>query len=127
TVRAPEGKLKGRILVDAFGRERVELDGDTDPTIDITWPDLDDVDPAVVVEAIAKAAATGTVPPEVIVRLLLTALGVRDVDGILEQLVDEDGHFVWPDPPPLGGGQGSDAAGLARAGGDPADAGPGSM
>jgi hypothetical protein len=127
SVRAPQGDLKGTIRRDpATGREYVTLAGDTDVTIDVVWPDLDEHEPQALVEAVAKAAATGVVPPEVVLRLLLTALGVRDVDGIVQELLDEDGTFRWPGTPPLGG-QGGDAASRERAGRDPADTEPGSM
>lgn len=125
-VRAVNGPLRGVIRRDPWtGREQVALAGDTDPTIDIVWPSLDDTDVAALVEAIKKASDTGTVPPEVVLRLLLTALGVRQVDQIVEQLLDDDGNFQWPTGPPLGGGQ--SAADRQRAGKDPADTGPGSM
>jgi hypothetical protein len=127
-VRSARGPLKGRIVRDPFyDREVVELAGDTPATVDITWPDLDDTDPAVLVEAIVKAASTGTVPPQEILRLLLTALGVQHVDELVEEMLDDTtGEFLWPTPAPIGG-QGGQAAGLARAGGDPVDAGPGPM
>lgn len=122
SVRAHRGRLKGSISVDAWtGREVVTLAGDTDQTIDITWPRLDDVDPAAVVKAVVEANGTGTIPPEVVARLLLTALGVRNVDQLVEAMVGPDGEFLWPQP------LGSPAADRARDGGDPADSGPGSM
>jgi hypothetical protein len=101
-VRAPEGPLKGVLQVDAYGRESVKLNGNTDPTIDIDWPDLD-ADPEKVITAVVNAASTGTLPPEHIARLLLTALGVKNVDTLLEAMTDDEGRFVWPDGPPLGG------------------------
>lgn len=123
-VRAPQGGLTGTIKRDTYGRETVALAGDTDTTIDVAWPDLDDVEPQVLVEAITKAAATGTIPPELVARLLLQALGVRDVDGIVEALTDEQGNFMWPSPPPIaGGGTGQVAADATRTGADPADVG----
>ncbi|GAA4439457.1 hypothetical protein [Phytohabitans houttuyneae] len=125
-VRAPKGALKGQVKRDQVtGREVLTLAGETDDTIDLAWPDLDETETGAVITAIKAAADTGTVPPEVILRLLLTALGVRDVDGIMRKMVGEDGEFRWPTPP--GAGTGADAAALARGGGDPAQAGPGRM
>lgn len=125
-VRAPKGSLKGQIRRDpTSGREYLTLAGTTSDVLDITWPDLEDTPVNILVEAIEKANATGTVPPEVIVRLLLTALGVRNVDDIVEKLIDEDGNFIWPASPPLAAG--SQLAALARAGGDPAQDGTGPM
>jgi hypothetical protein len=123
SVRAPQGALKGTILRDRYGRETVTLAGDTDATIDVVWPDLDDTDPAALVEAVTKAAATGVMPPELILRLLLTALGVRHVDELVEVMLDDDGRFIWPQAPPIGSGQA--AADAMRGGGDPTDHLPG--
>jgi hypothetical protein len=121
-VRAPRGKLKGLITVDEYGRETVTLAGDTDQTVDVAWPPLDEINPAVLVTAIVQASTTGTVPPLEIARLLLQALGVRDLDEILDKLVDPDtGEFLWPDQaarPSKSAGQA--AVDAYRAGQDPA-------
>jgi hypothetical protein len=95
-VRAPDGPLTGIITVDEWGRQTVTLDDDVDTTVDIAWPDLDDIDVKTVVDAIVSADATGLVPPEVTSRLLLEALGVKDVDGILSKLVDDQGRWIGP-------------------------------
>lgn len=126
-VRAARGPLQGRITRDPlYDREIVELAGDTEATVDITWPPLDDIDPKAMVEAVVEAASTGTVPPEEILRLLLTALGVQHVDELVEDMLDDTtGEFLWPSTPL--GGQGQQAAALARTGGDPAAVGPGPM
>lgn len=125
-VRAVNGPLRGTIRRDAWtGNEQVALAADTDLTVDIVWRDLDDTDIATTVHAIKTASDTGTVPPEVVLRLLLTALGVRQVDDIVGQLLDDDGGFMWPNGPPLGGGP--SAADRQRAGQDPADTGTGRM
>jgi hypothetical protein len=117
-VRAPQGKLNGVIGRDEYDRETVTLAGDTEKTIDVAWPDLRDLDPAGMVTAIVAASSTGTIPPEQVVRLLLTALGVRNVDEIVDELVDDDGNFLWPSTPPIG--QGQSAVNALRAGLDPA-------
>lgn len=123
SVRAPKGPLKGTV-VDDDGVEIVELDGDTESTVDIAWPDLKDLDLATVITAIVEASSTMTVPPEIVVRLLLTALGVRSVDEIVDAMTDEQGNFLWPDSPPIAGKSPAD---VARDGGDPAASGGGSM
>lgn len=100
SVRAPRGPLKGTIKRDRFrDRELVELAGDTDATIDIIWPDLSDTTAKEKVDAIVSANATGTIPPEQILRLLLAALGVREADTIIEAMVGADGAFLWPGSP----------------------------
>lgn len=133
STRAPQGALNGKVSLDPYGQETVILAGDTDQTVDIVWPDLDDTDVGVLVKAITEAAATGVMPPEEVLRLLLATLGVRNVDALVEAMLDDQGNFEWPNPPPMragGGNFGGDPnnpAALARGGGDPATAEPGSM
>jgi hypothetical protein len=126
STQAPSGLLQGKATVDEYGRENVVLAGDTDQTVDVVWPELDDSDPAAMVESITKAAGVGVIPPEVLLRLFLNAFGVRNADALVESMIDEDGTFIWPSTPPMGG-QGGAAANLARNGGDAATAGPGPM
>ncbi|QAY69999.1 hypothetical protein [Xylanimonas protaetiae] len=96
-VKAPQGPLRGRVeRDDQTGYESVILDGDTDATVEIDWPSLEKTPLNAIVEAIAKADDTGKLPPLVIVKLLLQALGVKDADEILDDLTDEDGNWVDP-------------------------------
>lgn len=127
SVRATRGKLTGKITVDRVtGREGLTLAGDTDTTIDVIWPPLDKMDPKAVIDAVVAANATGTVKPELVLRLILDALGVREAESILDEMTDDEGNFLWPTTgAPTGPGQ--QAADVARAGGDPATAGVGSM
>lgn len=118
SVRAPDGALKGRIIIDDWGRETVELAGGADTTIDVSWPDIDDTPANVIVQAIVQADQTGRIPPLVTARLLLEALGVRDVDAILDQLTDDHGNYLPPDSG--GGGAGQAAVDAFRRGEDPA-------
>lgn len=100
-VRAPQGRLRGTLGRDDYGRETVALVGDTEQTVDVNWPDLSDVDQAKVVKAVVEASAVGVMPPQVVLRLLLTALGVQNVDELVEELTDAAGNFEWPEPPPM--------------------------
>lgn len=129
SVRAPKGALKGKVVRDEdANREIVQLDGDTETTVDIAWSDLKDLAAETVVAAIVAAASTMTVPPEIVLRLTLTALGVKSTDEIVDAMLDEDGNFIWPSTPPIGGnGLGQSAADIAKAGGDPAANGDGTM
>jgi hypothetical protein len=96
-VKAPQGPLKGTIIRDPYtGREVYTLDGDTSRTLEVTWPPLDEIDPAAMVAAIVQADSTDTIPRLVVLRLLLQALRVDDVDEILEQVTDENGQFIDP-------------------------------
>ena len=120
--KAPRGPLRGTITRDSFtGREVLVLAGDTDTTIEIDWPPIDEVPLNVIVEAIAKADSTKTLPPVQIAKLLLAALGVKDADEIIEDLTDDDGN--WLDPYATVGQAVGDAAVAAfRRGVDPSEA-----
>lgn len=65
-------------------RERVVTD--LDLTVDVEWPSILEHDVKALVEAIEKANGTGEIPPDVTTRLLLTALGVDDVDELVEEM-----------------------------------------
>lgn len=95
-VIAPRGPLKGSMTRDGAAVV-VTLAGDTDRTLEIVWPSLDDLPIETLINAIVSADETGKVPPLVTLRLLLRALKVRDVDEILEALTDEDGNYIQPD------------------------------
>lgn len=120
SVRAPKGALKGTIVRDVSGQETVAVNGDVNTTIDISWPDLDEVDIGVLVNAIVAADGTMYMPPLTTLRLLLEALGVTDVDEILSKVTDDQGNFVRPDGG--GGGAGQAAVDAFRRGEDPAAA-----
>lgn len=96
-VKAPQGPLRGTVLRNPdTDRMVTTIAGDVDQTIEIDWPPLDDVPMDQLVKAIVEADGTMKVPPEVIARLLLQALGVKDVDDIVAELLDADGQWVDP-------------------------------
>ncbi len=97
SVKAPRGALRGRIRIDERGREVVELGDEYDMAIEFSWPSLDKIAVDVIVKAIVDADGTDKVPAEVIARLLLAALGVDDIDKVLEDYLDEDGRWIDPD------------------------------
>lgn len=101
SVRAPEGPLRGRVT-QVGTREQLKLRGRAEATVDIVWPEIDQLDPVKLVEAITKADSTAYLPPLVVARLLLQALGVRNVDEILDQMTGPDGEYV---PPAASAGQ----------------------
>lgn len=113
-VRTPNGPLRGTI--EQVGTravvtlEDVTIDGETAPmdrTIEVNWPPIVN-DMKEKIEAIVKASTLGNskgtpsghIPNEVIARLLLTNLGVENVDDILEALFDEEGNWVNPPDEP---------------------------
>ena len=101
-MKAPQGPLKGTTKRDDTGRELVTLAGDEDGsmrTVDISWPPLDDVPIDVLVKSITLADQTEKMPPKLTFRLLATALGVEDVDELIEELTDDDGNWIPLDVP----------------------------
>jgi hypothetical protein len=96
-IKAPRGPLRGTVTRDEWDTEQYELAGDIDRTVEITFGDLDQVDPKVLLEAVSIAADLELVPDLVILRAALMYLpGVEDVDEILDQVTDDDGNFVPP-------------------------------
>jgi hypothetical protein len=120
SVKAPQGALHGTVTRDAWtGQETVQLADDTDPTVEVVWPSLDETPMSVVVAAIVAADTTGKLPPEEVAKLLLHALGVQDVDEIVAGMTDDAGN--WLDPTATVGQAVGDAAVAAfRRGDDPA-------
>jgi len=96
-VKAPRGPLKGTVKIDEWGREVVTLQGDEDGTqhtVDIRFPPLEDTPVDVLVKAIATADQTMKMPPKLVFQLLAQALGVENIDELLEELLDEDGNWI---------------------------------
>jgi hypothetical protein len=97
-VRAPQGALKGKVGRDEWGRTVVTLDGETERTIEVSWPDLSETSIDVLTNAIASADSLELLPPLTVAKMLLAALHqyVVDPDEILEQITDEAGNFLPP-------------------------------
>lgn len=89
------GTLAGKVIPEADGTPRLELAGDVDPAPLIVFPPVLEHDAGEMIRAIVSAAtldgkqAAGTMDSETLTRLLLTTLGVSDVDGVLQALEDE--------------------------------------
>lgn len=96
-VRAPRGPLKGTVARAAInGDEVVLLAGDQTFGIHVEFPKLDRADVGTLMEAISKADGMDKLPPELLARLAMLALGVDDIDAWLEKIVDADGNFIPP-------------------------------
>lgn len=98
-VRAPGGPLAGT-ETRRFGEIEIELPDSTDAegnvltgaqrrTIDVAFPPILEVDTKETIEAIIAAADTDLPSPRLVLRLLLLALGVNEVDEHLDNF-DED-------------------------------------
>ncbi len=93
-VEAPRGRLRGTTTIDDWGRKHTVLAGAAEPVLEWVWPPLADLDPIQLVTAIVEADGTGKMPELTTVKLLLGALGVRDVDDLVAEMTDDDGNFV---------------------------------
>lgn len=100
-VKAPKGELRGMgtvVTVIDEGRrtERVAWAEDINPHVAIDWPPLIEHDTAETIAAISQAATlngqqlAGTMDLRTISRLVLSALGVQDVDQVLDGLFDDE-------------------------------------
>lgn len=92
-----------------------------EPVIDFAWPPIAGMDPVQLVAAIVQADSTEKMPPLTTARLLLSALGVPDVDEILTKYTDAEGNFVPPEGT-MKANAGSAATDAFRRGQDPAEA-----
>lgn len=117
-VIAPRGSLKGTVT-NEDDRLTVDLGGDTDDTILITWPEIRETEPAAVLAAAAEADALGVIPKTALATLVLHALGLDNVADLIDQMTDDDGQWVGPDDG-TEALDGAAAAAQARAGRAPA-------
>lgn len=90
------GTLAGQVVSELDGTPRLDLGGDLDPQVTVVFPSLLEHDASEIVGAIVSAATldgkatAGTMDDETLVRLLLAALGVRDVGAVLKALQDQE-------------------------------------
>lgn len=94
-VKAPRGPLRGTVQ-QVGNRQVVTLAGDVERTVVVEFPDLNEMDPLKLVEAIVAADGTRAFPPLETLRLLLAALRVKDADEVIDSVTDEDGNFIDP-------------------------------
>ncbi|WP_193613151.1 hypothetical protein [Nocardioides lijunqiniae] len=98
SVKAPRGPLKGSTVRDTrTGKETITLTGDVERTVTVEWPALNELDPVKLVHAIVEADSTGKLPPLETARQLMNALGVKDVDELLDDMTDDDGNWIDPE------------------------------
>lgn len=84
-VKAPGGVLTGVITKTGPQGERIELDDETDRTIEVVFPPILEDDVVELSGAITAASATGLVPPKVTLGLWLALLDVPDADEIIDE------------------------------------------
>jgi hypothetical protein len=99
-VRAPSGKLRslGLLSEDEDGEDVIMWSNDPvtnepyNPTVDIDFPPVVEIDPKASVEAVQIAAPF--IPDErLIARLMMTALGVSNADELLTAMFDEQNQL----------------------------------
>ena len=95
-VIAPAGPLRGTLVRDG-DRLTAELPDGDGRTVEIEWPDRDDTSRLDRVKAIQAAGASQLLPPLTELQMYLDALGVEDIEEVLDQVRDDHGDYVPPD------------------------------
>lgn len=98
-VIAPRGHLKGQVI-NEDDRMAVHFTDNTDPSIQVVWPSLDEPDTEAVLTALTTADDLGVLPKVELAKLVLHALGVPGVPDLIDQMTDDDGNWVPPDGSP---------------------------
>lgn len=83
------------VIAVAIEDGRLTVADDADTTVDVTFPPLSDLPLDQRMKALETALNSGA-PPLLILRLMLEALGVEDVDEVLQDMQDEAGNFKDP-------------------------------
>lgn len=96
-----------RCKVEQVGDRKILDFGDTPPVIDVVFPDIEEDNVTVMVDALTKADATGKMPPAATMAALLKILEIPGADQWVEKYTDDDGEWIDPAQSSL------DAAGLA--------------
>ncbi len=73
------------------------LTGDREPVLEFSWPPLTGQDPLQIVSGIVAADSTGKMPPLTTLRLILSALGVPNVDEVIAEVTGPDGEWLDPE------------------------------
>lgn len=95
-VLAKGGSLRGTQRREG-DRIVVDLPEGDDRTVEVTWPEYDSLPLKDLIEAIAAAAAVepgGLIDPVVLMRLILRAFEVENVDELIDQATDDDGNWL---------------------------------
>ena len=103
------GRLRGTIVEEDDGTPLVTLPPDEEgeerqATVKVAFPPILEHDVNMAVEAIVKAATLGgsqlapTIDPQTVSRELLTALGVQDVDAVMEVIYPPEEEGMEPEP-----------------------------
>ncbi|VXA92602.1 hypothetical protein [Citricoccus sp. K5] len=119
SVKAPRGELKGRIE-QVRDRTQVVFADETDQTVTVDFPPIEDDNLTILMDAVKIADETGKMPPVEILRLILRAFNVENADDIIDDALDDDGNWIDPNQT-AADAAGQAAANALRNGGNPAD------
>ena len=73
-----------------IGTEAGQLPDDADATITVTWPPILEHDVWETMQSIVAANGTGRIDKETVTRQICAALGITNVDEVLEALEEQD-------------------------------------
>lgn len=77
-------------------RDTIVLPDEGDRAVDFDWPDFDSTPMLDKVKAIQAAEQVQLLPPLTLARLLAAALGVENIDDLLDELTDDQGRWIGP-------------------------------
>ncbi len=92
-VIAPAGQLRGTVTRDG-NRLVVTLPPVDSREVEVAWPEWDSTPIDVLMKAISLADSTDKMPPLVVVRLLLQAFEVEDIDEVIASITDANGNWI---------------------------------
>lgn len=117
-VIAPRGPLKGLGTAVRDGdRLLVEYNDPDETSINITWPELNQVDIKTMMDSVVAADGMPDVPKLPLVRLALQILKIDNIDELIDEITDDEGNLI-----PSETNAGDVAAKAFRNGEDPAAA-----
>lgn len=95
-IEAGKAGIPGASVTYREGRRTVTLPDGWDPIIATEWPEFDSVPVADMLKAIRDADGLDVLPAELVARLAMTALDVKDPETWLETMRDDDGILLPP-------------------------------
>lgn len=97
-VIAPRGALRGLgKAVRDEDRLTVEFKDPATATVEVVWPSLDELDVKTLMDAVVAADGMPDVPKLPLIKLALQALRIRDVDELINDITDAEGHLIPAD------------------------------
>lgn len=95
-IAAGKSGIPGAAVIDAGGRRTVSLPDGWEPIITTEWPEFDSTPVVDALKALRDADGLDALPAELVARLAMTALGVKDPEVWLDTMRDADGLLLPP-------------------------------